>query len=371
MKVLAVIEAATVTGPARNLLEFGELAKGKVELLILTFRRGAASADDPFLSAVRESGLAVEVVGESGAGDLRPRHRIAEIAEEFGADVVQTHGVKSSLLLWMGGVHRRRAWVAWHHGYTVPTLKQRIYNHADRLCLRSARRVITVTGAFVPELERMGVRREVITVIPNAIRAEWFGEGPVARIEGVAEGSPVVLGLGRFSGEKAFHFLLEAMVEVEKVRPDAALVLVGDGPLRIQLEALQGRLGLRCHFVGQQKDVRPFYRRASVLALPSLSEGSPNVLIEAMAAGLPVVATAVGGVPETLVAGREGLLVPAGDAGALADGILLQLNDRERALAMAQAAKVRVREQMNPEVRVERILSVYRDALGRNEKNIG
>jgi glycosyltransferase involved in cell wall biosynthesis len=117
--------------------------------------------------------------------------------------------------------------------------------------------------------------------------------------------------------------------------------------------------------------VRPFYRRASVLALPSLSEGSPNVLIEAMAAGLPVVATAVGGVPETLVAGREGLLVPVGDAKALADGILLQLHDRERALAMAEAAKVRVREQMNPEVRVERILSVYRDALGRNEKNIG
>jgi glycosyltransferase involved in cell wall biosynthesis len=121
-------------------------------------------------------------------------------------------------------------------------------------------------------------------------------------------------------------------------------VVVGDGPERAQLEALAGQLGLadRVHLAGHQQDVRPWLAALDVLVLSSDWEGMPNALLEAMAAGLPIVATAVGGVPEVVVDGATGLLVPPGDPSALAEAITRLLRDPDLRRTMGQAGRARV-----------------------------
>jgi glycosyltransferase involved in cell wall biosynthesis len=138
------------------------------------------------------------------------------------------------------------------------------------------------------------------------------------------------------------------------------MVLVGDGPEREALIALARNKGVALTMAGQISDVAPYFAAADVFVLPSHSEGSPNVLLEAMAAGLPVVATAVGGVPDTVTDGEQALLVPAAQPQAMADAIRRLLTDGNLALRLGTSARERATAQFSPEARVRRIAEIYR-----------
>ena len=175
--------------------------------------------------------------------------------------------------------------------------------HADR--------VLTVCEPFAALLAKEGVSPRRIHVLPNTIAPRPAADpGRVAALRQSLQlppDVPILLAVGRFSPEKGHSDLLRAFAQL----PDATrLVLVGDGILRSELERLAGP---RVIFAGHQSDISPYYALATYFVLPSLSEGSPNVLLEAMAAGLPIVSTRVGGFPETVTDGESALLVPAGD----------------------------------------------------------
>jgi len=137
---------------------------------------------------------------------------------------------------------------------------------------------------------------------------------------------------------------------------------VGDGPERGRIEKLVARLGLtdRVTFAGQQDSAEPYYAMADVAVLSSLSEGSPNALLEAMAAGVPVVATAVGGIPEIVTDGESALLVRPGDVGAMSTAIARLLVDEPLALAVAERSRTLIRERHTPEGRMRRLVEIYR-----------
>jgi glycosyltransferase involved in cell wall biosynthesis len=148
---------------------------------------------------------------------------------------------------------------------------------------------------------------------------------------------------------KGFAYLLEAFARLAPDFPQATLLLVGDGPDRSILEqqAARYRLSRRVTFMGEQTDVPSLLAAMDILALPSLHEGMPNVVLEAMAAGLPVVASHTGGVPEVVVHGETGWLVAAADPGALCNAIINLLNDPPRAHAMGKAGRQRVERLFN------------------------
>jgi len=148
---------------------------------------------------------------------------------------------------------------------------------------------------------------------------------------------------------------------------DFQLVLVGDGLEReaIAAKAAQGALAGRVWLAGQQRDVRPFYERADVFALPSWSEGSPNVVLEAMAAGLPVLATRVGGTPDLVSDGQTGYLVEAGDEDALVERLRQLIRNRDLRERMAAAGREKVKE-FSVQRHREQVLGVYRKAYGRD-----
>jgi len=173
-------------------------------------------------------------------------------------------------------------------------------------------------------------------------------------------GEAIVLAVGRLSAEKGHADLMEAVALLDDV-PGFRLVLVGDGPERARLE--KQALGRRVVMVGHQADVAPFYAAATLLALPSHSEGSPNVVLEAMAAGVSVAATEVGGVPEILENGRTGLLVPARDAAAMAAAIRRLLTEPDTRRALSSAASAEVEAHYTPEAYRESMIAFYERML--------
>ena len=369
LRVVAFLEAGTVTGPAKNLMRFCQRVRGgasgeRIEITLATFVRGGGR--NQFLDAADQMGIPVDVVEEKGQFDFGAIEGMRRVLHKRQPHILQTHAVKSGFLARLGGLGKQVQWLAFHHGYTAEDLKVKIYNQLNRWTLPGAKRVVTVCQPFAEALVRTGVERSKIDVLPNAI--EDFVEPSGTAVEqvrqawGLKGGEKVLLTVGRLSREKGHIHLIEALEELGKL--DGILpyrvLLVGDGPERKQLEAAVARAGLKERFIfaGHQKDVRAYFGCADVFVLPSLTEGSPNVVLEAMAAAVPVVATAVGGVAETVGSGEVALLSEARDARGMAANLLRVLQDEGLGQAMRERGLARVRE-FSPEAYERRLRAIY------------
>jgi len=375
IKLLTLVEATTINAVAKTVLEFYRAARELsgtadfplIEGCVVTFdrQRDGARPND-FVTAARELGLDVEVIPERRRFDLRVIPALRGIVEARGSDLIITNSVKSHFLMWRSRLWRKHPWVAFHHGYTDTDRKMRLYNRFDRWSLPHADRVVTVCRAFAQELARStGVSIDKISIHHNAIRRQpSVSTTKVAALRnqfGIGDDERVVLSVGRLSREKAQIDLLEALKLLCETKPDISLrlIIVGDGPERSRVEAVADSLGGHVIFAGQVSDVWPFYAIADVFALPSLSEGSPNVLLEAMVANLPIVATAVGGVPEILVHGVSGLLVPPHRPDALASALRDLLEDPERASEIGRQARAAVEARHDPVQRACALMTLY------------
>lgn len=368
LRLLVIIEAASITGPAKNLLEFAPLAKTQgVETTIATFVRGEES--NLFVETARGHSISVHPVPERSPYDRATLGALAGLLSTVKPDVIQTHAVKSHFLVRLAGLPQRAPWIAFHHGYTWPTLRARLYNEFDRWSLRAAIKVLTVSRSFQSELEGKGVQTERIEVIHNAIHPDWGGEARMADAAAalrtglnIAPDRKVILIVGRLSREKDHRTLLEAVNRL-RTRLSLCLVVVGEGPERPRIEREIQALGLGEYvcLTGQQKSAKPYYGIADIAVLSSLSEGSPNALLEAMAARVPVVATAVGGIPEIVTHGESALLVQPGDTSSMADSIARVLENSHVAESMTAQAHRLIREHYAPEQRTRRLVEIYRE----------
>jgi glycosyltransferase involved in cell wall biosynthesis len=207
--------------------------------------------------------------------------------------------------------------------------------------------------------------QEKIAVIPNAVSVERFGSPPPAGLRSALTGGrdlPLVLTLARLTDQKGHDVLLRAAAEIE----DAVFALAGDGPLRAELEAEAARLGIgdRVVFLGHRTDVPDLLAACDVFALPSLYEGTSLAVLEAMAAGRAVIGSSIGGTSELIEDGSSGLLVPPGDAAALAAGLRRLLADSALRDSLAAGARRRVESDFTRQAMTERVERVYGRLLG-------
>jgi glycosyltransferase involved in cell wall biosynthesis len=378
MKLLAVIEASSVTGPAKNLIDFAKLARAlpadqRIETSVATFEREADRQAGPnaFLEALDEAGIPSFTILQNSRLDRRGLTGLREAFRRFSPDIVQTHAQKGHFLLRLSGLHKQRPWVAFHHGYTRTYLRVRVYNQLDRWSLHGAARIVTVSDAFELQLRGLGIPHDRISVLHNAMDPNWMdGLADVSGLRaslGIAEGERVVLTVGRLSQEKAHTDLVLAMQRLRELAPQAParLVIVGEGPEkeRIQQTARECGLADSVVFAGFVRDPRPFYAIAGVVVLSSHTEGSPNALLEAMAARVPVVATAVGGIPEIVQDGESALLVPSRQPAALASAIAETFADPALASRRAAAARAIIESRHSPGARAQFLAKLYRDLI--------
>jgi glycosyltransferase involved in cell wall biosynthesis len=214
-------------------------------------------------------------------------------------------------------------------------------------------------------VEQLGVPRGKLVVVPNGVPVP--ADVPVADAALRAElvcGRPgfVALVIARFHEQKGHAYLLEAAARV----PDVTFVLAGDGPLRPEMERRARELGVaeRCVFLGERDDVSRLLATADLFVLPSLFEGLPLSVLEAMAARRPIVASAVGGTDEAIEPGVSGLLVPPRDARALADAIARLRDDPALAKRLADAARRRVEREFGAHVTAGAVMRVYDAVAG-------
>jgi len=376
IRVLALVETTKVSGPAKNLLQFAQLARlgvedaPRVDMEVAVFWRPRDSSE--FVDAAAAAGVTVHRIPEKGRFDRSVMPALADLLRRVQPDILQSHAVKSHFLVRYTGLHRRYPWVAFQHGYTSTDLRTTVYNQLDRWSLRAARRLVVVNGQFRDRLVRQWIPSERIAVIHNAIDPQWAAAArqPEAAAAlraklGIGADEKVLLIAARLSKEKDHATLLRALADLRgKHHQTPRLIVLGDGPERPHIDAAIRGLGLAGQVIlPGWVPSEPYYGIADVAVLSSAIEGSPNAILEAIGAGVPVVATAVGGIPEIVADGESALLVPAGDAARMADAVDSVLRSPELSERLAARGREIAVQRHSPEARVRAICEVYRSVV--------
>jgi glycosyltransferase involved in cell wall biosynthesis len=334
-------------GPERQMIELAKSLPAGHDSLFVSFREEGACQS--FLEEVRRNGFESVTLNHDTPRLVGAWRELVNLLRERQVDVLCCHGYKANLLGLLAAQRAKVPVIGISRGWTRETFRVRIYEALDRRVLRWMDRIVCVSEGQARKVRGSGVPDDRVVVIRNAIRHERFAEPRAAdrdHLSGLLPDRPsrIVGAIGRLSPEKGFDILIDAAETVVEHDSSVGFVLFGEGSLhdvlasRIKASRLAGKFVL----AGFRKDLDRYMPHFDLVAVPSYTEGLPNVVLEAFAAGIPVVATAVGGIPELVDDGVNGHLVSAGDREGLADRIIDLLRDHEKRLAMGANGKQRV-----------------------------
>ena len=320
----------------------------------------------PLVARARERGWPAEQINVQARLSWPAIRAIARKVREEGFTVIHSHEYKSNLYSCIATRLAGAQRVASVRGYTDRTWALRFYKRFDLLTLHAFDGIIAVSEHLRQWLIRHGLPAARIVTAHDALDLALFTMNAATRAEvrlgfGIRDTQFVITTVGRLSREKGHCFLLEAAQSILDEYPDARFLIVGDGPLRSQLEQQAKSLGINTAviFAGYQVDVAGFLGASDLFVLPSLREGTPNALLEAMALAKPVVVSRMGGVPEIVQDSETGLLVSPEDPKSMARAILALMRDRNRAAAMGQRARQFIEQNFNVQRLAREIVAVY------------
>lgn len=310
-------------------------------------------------------------VPDRGFWDWRVVRDLLRACREHKVSIWHGHDYKTNALgLLLRRFHRMRL-VTTAHGWVQQTSRTPLYYRVDRWCLPRYERVVCVSTDLYDACAAAGVPKQRLVLLDNSIdAADYARRRSVAEAKaalGFPAASQLIGAVGRLSGEKAFDVVIRAAHALLKTGRDVRLVILGEGGERAALERLVAELGLadRVTLAGWQADVRGYFEAMDAFALSSLREGLPNVLLEAMALEVPVVATRVNGVPRLVQDGENGLLVEAGDPAPLAAALDRLLGDAALQGRFRAAGRGTVEGRFSFAERIRKLAAVYEELLAR------
>jgi glycosyltransferase involved in cell wall biosynthesis len=388
MKVLYVVTRLNIGGPARHVVTLGGgLAARGVDTLLVHGR--VDDTEGSFEHLPRERGLRTLRLDELGrsvrwGSDTVAFLRLLRVIFAEKPDIVHTHTAKAGALgrlaaaVYNATRRRRRRCVVVHtfHGHVFiayfGAIRTALIKIVERCLSRITDRVVALSDIQKRELvQRFRIVGEAqVTVVPLGLELDTLLQIALDRRNGrqafgFSPSDRVIGYVGRFVPIKGLESLVRAFAIVAGRAPNVKLLLVGDGERREPLEALADSLGVgpATVFAGWREDLATVYGAIDVAAVTSLNEGTPVALVEAMAAGRPVVATAVGGVPDVVVNGVTGFLVPTGDPSGLADALQRLIDDAALAGRMGDSGRRHVAQHFHAERLVSTMHDLYRTEL--------
>jgi glycosyltransferase involved in cell wall biosynthesis len=352
-------------------LSVGGLERLLVEMLRFTDRQQVAprvlciEQEGGLAEQVRELGFEIESLDETPGRNFGLAWKLAQWFRAHRTQLVHTHGPYAHLYGALAGVLcRPMRIINTKHGFLLPpSSRNRLQS---RLSARLSAQVVAVSDDLAKHLAMTeGLSSKKLRTIYNGIDPELYDAAPPVE----ADAPPSAAMIARLSAVKDVDTLLRATDQVRRQLPTFELRLIGDGPERGRLESLTDELGIRqnVQFLGTRHDISEQLHQVRAYVLSTHSEGMSISLLEAMACGLPTIATAVGGNPELVVDGVTGFLVDPGSADQLAQRLVWLMTKREEAEQMGAAGRKRVEERFDIRRTVRSYERLYRKVIGRDE----
>jgi glycosyltransferase involved in cell wall biosynthesis len=366
----------------RPLVLLSSLAPGGAESVTVSFLRRlkhsgrdvplctvTSQPDGPLARDVRLAGVTRHDLGASRLADAGALARLSALIRRERFDVVHAHGQDATILAALACAMHRIPLVATRHVLEEPLRgwRHRVRARGMVASLRQARAVVAVSRAAAVALEPTGIPRDRIRVIHNGIELERFAVndaymGHRIRTDwGFSTDDPLVLVPAVMRDGKGHHLLIDSLPRIIAHVPRARLLLAGTGPLEPALRERARVYGASVVFLGHRTDIPALLNAADLVVLASQSEALPTVLMEAAAAGRPVVSTRVGGTDEVVVDRKTGLLVSPADPAGLATAVVTLLQNRELAGTLGAAARAEADARFGIDLQVDRTCELWRE----------
>jgi glycosyltransferase involved in cell wall biosynthesis len=360
IKVLRAITRLNIGGPSRHVVLLTQALNDGVQFKTTLVSGLTAPNEGDMVYLAEEKGIQPMFLSEMGReisllDDLKALLRMIQVIRAEKPDIVHTHMAKAGTVARLAAILCRVPVVIHtYHGHVFHSyfgsLKTKVFLAIEKVLGMGTSRIITVGDGQRDEIVSFGVAPfQKFMPIRLGLELEPFLEaesvrGSLRKELGVGDDVPLIGISARFVPIKAHEDFLQAAAFALKKLPNALFLMIGDGERRAELEQVAADLGITSSvkFLGFRRDVREVYADLDVVALSSLNEGSPVVLIEASAAGRPVVSTRVGGVPEVVLDGETGLVTPPRDPQALADAMVKLVQDKPLAARLGAAGRQHV-----------------------------
>lgn len=311
-----------------------------------------------------------------GRFDMKTVLAIRKFIQQKEISIVHSHNYKSNFYALVSAIGIDVKKITTCHNWTTNKLKMNLYKNLDKLFMRKFDKVIAVSDVLKDEIVRSGIPSKKVSVIYNGVDVEKLqvacrklqdeNYGKKLRKQlGIKEDEKVIGTVGRLTEEKGHVYLLRAFKEVVSELPDTKLLIVGDGPLKesLKLKVQSLKLEKNVIFTGIRKDVPALLSIMDIFVLPSLDEGLPMAILEAMAAKIPVIATKVGAIPRVIENRENGILVSACSVQELTDALQTVLRGDELAKQMSDDGYHKVAEEFSSEKMAEKYCDLYEGLL--------
>ena len=367
--VLFVVDGLEFGGGERVFLQLASGLRDRYRVFVTTDTTGQ------FAYELDRLGIQVSAVNMSRQLTFEPIRQIKKIIRNNEIDLVHSQGARADFFARFAGRIANAPHILCTiampvEGFEVGPLRKTIYRFMDRLSERYVEKFIAVSGSLRDALiEGRGITPHRVVRIYNGIELDKYNpklkEISFRNNLGIPPAVPIVGAVGRMVWQKGFEFLIKAIPDIVENAPNTRFLLVGDGPLRPDLENLARKLNVydRIIFTGFRSDIPDLLSAMNVLAVPSLLEGFPMITLEAMALATPVVATQIHGITEQIVDGKEGVLIPPRNPEALARAVTQLIADRELSARLGKAARNRVESSFSVEKMVRETEKVYSSLL--------
>lgn len=366
MRVLQLLSSGGYYGAENMLLNLAASQEqaGCPSTLLLFYNAHQPNVD--FYEQARRRGLPARMVRCEGRADWRVVRDIRWHIRTEAIDIVHAHGYKADVYGYLAARWEKKPIVATCHNWRDSSQALRWYNRLDRLVLKRFDAVGAVSEAVAATLRGAGMPGSRIKVIPNGVDVHAFHDCRPSLPQLRASGAPVIGVVARLDLQKGFEYLLQAVRGLCDRFSGLQVVIVGEGPDRAAIEGMVQQLGLESHvtLAGQRADMPGVYASMDIFVLPSLNEGLPMTVLEAMAASRVVVVTRVGAIPTVIADGETGLLVDPRDTSALTQAIARLLSDSDLREHLARQARAWVEQHYTADFMALKYKEIYERVLG-------